>query len=65
MINQVNTPSYVYTISRPVSMVEWYENEFHARADVREYSIKLNTFSLPMAYELLKFFGAFRPQWVA
>ena len=59
--------SYVYTFTRrPVegSMVEWYENEFVAKAHSRCLSINLRVFPLVDAYDILKIFGAFSPQWV-
>lgn len=67
LINRVQTDSYVYTITReprPGSMAEWYANEFRARA-VPHFSTKLDTVPLPQAYELLRLFGAFYPQWEA
>jgi hypothetical protein len=60
--------SYAYTVTRePVegTMVEWYENEFVARARDRSQSISLRAFPLVEAYHILKIFGAFSPLWVA
>jgi type II restriction/modification system DNA methylase subunit YeeA len=64
------TPSYTYTftLSRAPtrgSMVEWYENEFVARAHDRSFSLNLRIFPLVEAYHILKIFGAFSPLWVA
>ena len=61
--------SYTYTADyfrEPAkgSMTEWYANDFCAKAYSRCLSINLRVFPLVEAYDILKIFGAFSPQWV-